>query len=194
MPDIDADFERFWKNEIVPKETHFEKFNCFIREYKKQIQPLMGSKFSERFFEKFLTEATNFTFNSFKSYPKNQNPIHYKFGGHEIPKKFDLYVEGKNQTLFIDIKKYIDMIEKDLFKAYLASEDVRFQEKYAIFLLPWEEKDKSKDKFGNKNQYWNLLEEFRTRKIIYGFCYLIPDDESNFQSQLNELLKVLNLV
>ncbi|KXB01481.1 hypothetical protein AKJ45_01725 [candidate division MSBL1 archaeon SCGC-AAA261F19] len=173
--------------------TNYEKFVKFTKFYAEEIPKRKGGKYSERFFKWLIDGMTDQEIKRGKEFTK----VSINLGTGKIDKEFDLHVEDTQK--FIEVKKNIDMIERDLFKVFLLKNDSNHWNK-EVFLVVWEEYDHIKP----TSQYGTFLEHFESKEYIKGYSYLYPhktkedweekryNTEEKFDKELDKLEKFLS--
>jgi len=128
------------------------------------------SKNSERFFRLFLYDLLK---DSEIQIPPKIPSINLEISGRKLEKKYDVKIEKKDKIILVDIKKNIDMIEKDLFKAMMLREHNNVKNN-KILIFVWEEWNQSEDRHEKKGSCYTLLKFARTKRWIDNFVYFYP--------------------
>jgi hypothetical protein len=135
-----------------------------------------GAKTSERFFQIFLCHILE----SLNCQPTitRHHPLNIMLDAErEIEKRcrIDLRIDMNATTIFIELKKNIDLIEKDLFKWFLITKEPSVQRHHKLQII-WEREDRSRDKrSGKPNQYQQLLKYAVLNGWIDDYFYLTYD-------------------
>ena len=185
-------------------ELNANSFGTFVKEYEHlKGQEQSGSKFSERIFAYWimreLEEGVTLTLHEkIEISPIAEGTS--KGLEASVPKVIDYFINGKdNAGVFIELKKNIDNIEKDLYKFYLMKKS-KYSDSNTVLLI-WENEDHWKDrKSGNLSQYAILLEDAEYYRILDRHFYLSNTDTSKrrtdditrrLEDQISKLKKFL---
>jgi len=173
--------------------SSFEVFKKFCNMYDEG--KFKGAAQSERFFACWfcdLFEKYSIRAEIFSREKENKIEINLKINGQQIqiPKKFDFLIQKDNGTkILVELKKNIDLIEKDIFKAILLKNDNMLRNKYKIVLLIREKENKSKNREGKEGSYLTILRYAKEKNWIDYFVYLCSDDGKDVYEK-----NILNLV
>ena len=175
---------------------NMDKFQGLFEEFKEEFfipkynRDHGKSKYSEQVFMRFIEKLA----------PQTKCDRHFKLeitlenSSKRIGKDIDIYFETLNSVFLVEIKKNIDLVEKDLFKWFLMKncgwEQRNNQnpngKKYKKVELIWEEKPQSDD-----CQYLRLLKYAERQNWIDRYIYLTTDQE-RFIEQLKGLEELIN--
>lgn len=165
-PDISSNFS---------EEKSFKKFvRLYLEKYRKNIGM---SKVSEPYFRLFISELIK-DLDHVKVEPKHHRIELPNFKN--VKKSFDIAVEINNVNFLIELKKNIDMIEKDIFKWIL----IKDEKKYKKIQIIWEQEDRSLNKDRRPNQYMQFLDYAKDKGWIDDYFYFLP---TNFESEKERL-------
>ena len=166
-----------------------------------------GAAGSERYFAIFfydlLTRRCKIREEDFDILRKNEDKeIHITILDQTITKYPDFVIRSDKSKIYVEVKKNIDLVEKDIFKYILLREgkeengmDTDAGEK--VLEVIWEYDDHSRSKEGNKGHYHTILEFAKQRGWIDHFTYLYVCDskgslaEEDYENRIEELARFL---
>jgi hypothetical protein len=185
------------ESEFSEYETFKRLLDCFGRRINRDRRA--GGRIGELFFALLIAEIINKNKYSGEVYMHSRDisnkPYVVKVDckEYQIHKEFDIYIcKNCSPQILVEVKKNIDNIEKDLIKAYLHGESKQ-ENKPKFIEIVWEEKDESKSRRGEDNQYMILLKYFIGKGLDAFFYFYGPTDENdkkakeNFENEVKRL-------
>ncbi|MFA5386762.1 MAG: hypothetical protein WC297_03815 [Candidatus Paceibacterota bacterium] len=169
-----------YEKENGPTKTFLKKYGelseksllaFFDEHYKKDKSNnrIRSSSFSDRVFAWWTMQFLNDKVCNAPYSPKDDNPL-------VSNKKFDFFFEGRGKKkVFIEFKKNIDNIEKDLFKFWLLN-GAGTDKNIITALVVWEENDNSTYKNGDRSSYINILKHAKKAEFLTEYFYLPKDN------------------
>lgn len=187
--------------------SEYKTFKHFVRVYQEIVKKQKQSGMvGEIYFALLITELIEeyHDINIYTPYSQSQSECekYYELslnGEAAITKKYDICIcKDSRPKIFVEIKKNIDMVEKDLLKAFLKK--VTCKNSVKLIEIIWEERNNSKRRDGSDNDYMVLLKYFKQQQYLHDFFYFYRFEDNNdekeakknFEDEIKQLEKSLS--